>query len=86
MKVRLRIDITDAVLNAAVVIHKPGIDRLDLADRLFDRLRPLAGDGDEVWLDVDTDSGDLHIVKTHTDADGLVHFNRVQIHGEREAG
>ncbi len=60
MKVRLRIDITDAVLNAAVVIHKPGIDRLDLADKLFDRLRPLAGEGDEVWLDVDRQDRSRH--------------------------
>jgi hypothetical protein len=79
MKVRLRIDITDAVLNAAVVIHKPGIDRLDLADKLFDRLRPLAGEGDEVWLDVDTDNGELRVVTQRTDETGLVHFNRVRV-------
>jgi hypothetical protein len=79
MKVRLKIDITNAVLDAAMVIHKPGLERLDLAEQLFERLRPLSGDGDEIWVDVDTDNGELRVVTQRTDETGLVHFNRVQV-------
>lgn len=90
MNVRLSVDLSTPILQAGRTLH-PGMqetnERIRFTDAIFDALRPvLCCNEDEMWLDVDTDTGSIHVVTQRRDEDGLVHFNRVEVwNGQRQA-